>query len=174
MTQKILKAPLSLSIEKEYNHLISVLQKVPSDVLEHKVLEGTAGPMSIRDSIAYLIGWGTLLIGWYEAGIRGELPQMPGAGFTKWDYRGVAHYFYVHYRYESFQEQHIQLNSIVENILALVEKEYAVGHLDSLGVWAWCVLPSGKQWPLSKWITVNTGAPYKRTAQSIQRFLKTR
>lgn len=41
--------------------------------------------------------------------------------------------------------------------------------LDQRGIWAWCTLASGKQWPLSKWIRVKTASPYKRAVQLIKK-----
>ena len=52
--------------------------------------------------------------------------------------------------------------TIVIEIVQIVEQESVSGNLDKLGVWKWCNLKSGKQWPLRKWIRVNTIAPYKR------------
>ena len=54
----------------------------------------------------------------------------------------------------------------------MVKKEHETGNLNKIGVWPWCTLASGKQWPLSKWIRVNTVSPYKRAASMIRKFLK--
>jgi hypothetical protein len=47
-------------------------------------------------------------------------------------------------------------------IIAIMEMESCSGNLDRFGVWGWCTLKSGKQWPLKKWIVVNSLSPYKR------------
>jgi hypothetical protein len=60
----------------------------------------------------------------------------------------------------------------VDRIVEIIETEFAAGTLDTLGVWPWCTLRSGKQWPLSKWIQINTVAPFKRAQQLIKKMIK--
>ena len=129
--------------------------------------------MSVADLVAYQIGWDKLLIDWYEAGLEGKMPLMPGEGFARWDYVGLAKHFYAKYAYDSGPEQLKKLHNVVLLIIEIVEKEYKSGNLDKMGVWLWCTLRSGKQWPLSKWIMVNTVAPYKRAVSLVKKFLKT-
>lgn len=128
--------------------------------------------VSIADIIAYQIGWATLLIGWYEAGSEGRKPRMPSEEFTTWDYAGLAQHFYTKYRYDNADTQLQGFYTRVRRIITIVETEYRNNNLDALNVWNWCTLPSGKHWPLSKWITVNTVAPYKRAIRLINTFLK--
>ncbi len=154
---------LSNLILKEYQKLLIAVSRVPEHERTEKILEGTGGMVSVADVIAYQIGWGKLLIGWYEAGIKGEMPEMPDKGFSKWDYVGLARRFYA--KYDRNQEK--ELEKVVRRIVEIVEAESKTGNLEKLGVWPWCTLPSGKQWPLKKWITVNTSSPYKKAASLI-------
>lgn len=154
---------LSAIILKAYQKLVATVSRVPIQARTQKILAGTGGQVSVADLIAYQIGWGTLLIGWYEAGLKDEMPQMPGDGFTKWDYVGLARHFYAKYN----RDQERELEKVVKRIVEIVEAESKTGNLDKLGVWPWCTLPSGKQWPLKKWITVNTSSPYKRATSII-------
>jgi hypothetical protein len=132
------------------------------------VIDGTGGKVSVRDIIAYQIGWGKCVIRWVEAGERGEMPTMPGDGFSKWDYTAIAQHFYQSYHYKDVDEQMKIFHLVVFHILEIVEREHLANQLDQLGIWDWCTLPSGKKWPLAKWIRVNTVSPYKRAAQLIQ------
>ena len=97
---------------------------------------------------------------------------MPGEGFLKWDYTGLAHRFYEKYLYDATTEQMSVFQETVSRILAIAEQEQETGNLDRTGVWSWCTLPSGKHWPLSKWIQVNTVSPYKRAAALIKKCTK--
>ena len=170
-----LKAPLSREIQREYNKLVNLIASIPVSLHILKQVEGTGGKVSITDLIAYQIGWGQCLIGWYESGIKGEVPIMPGEGFSKWDYTAIAQHFYQKYQYHNHNphnthnhdEQNQVFHQVVLKLLDIVEKEYASGNLDRIGVWSWCTLQSGKQWPLSKWIKINTSSPYKRAFQLI-------
>lgn len=167
-------APLSQAIQKEYNKLLKLVAKIPEKDRHAKLMDGNNnfGKISVNDIIAYQIGWGNLVIGWYQAGIRNQMPEMPGEGFATWDYEGLAHLFYRKYQYKNFDDQAKQFFRVVKQIIDIVEKEFATGNLDKEGVWSWCTLSSGSQWPLSKWITINTAAPYKSGAALIKKTFK--
>lgn len=171
MTSNLFKAPLSQEIQREYGRLINLITSIPVSSRVLKKIEGTGGKVSITDLIAYQIGWGKSLIGWYESGIKGELPLMPGEGFLTWDYTAIAQHFYQKYQYHHPDEQNQVFHQLVLQLLDIVEKEHQVGNLDRIGVWPWCTLQSGKQWPLSKWIKINTSSPYRRAFQLIKKAL---
>lgn len=163
-----MKGKLSQDIQREYSRLVRVVSSIPVSARLSKEIDGTGGKVSVVDLIAYQIGWGKCLIRWYEAGIEGKESVMPGDGFSTWNYTQIAKHFYEKYRYDSASEQEREFDSVVSQILNIVEKESQSGNLDQLGVWSWCTLQSGKQWPLSKWIRVNTVAPYKRASAGIE------
>jgi len=153
-------APLAKEIVTSYNRLLEVASSYSKR--HDKIFDFTGGMASVADIIAYHIGWGTLLISWYTKGLEGKQPEMPGAGYRKWDYTAIARHFYNTYAYSGSEEQLKAFQDIVTIIVDFVELSYKNGTLDKLGIWPWCTLASGKQWPLSKWVTVNTVAPYKR------------
>lgn len=74
----VLIASLSQEIQREYDKLINLIASIPVSSRILKQIEGTGGKVSITDHVAYQIGWGKCLIGWYESGIKGEVPIMPG------------------------------------------------------------------------------------------------
>ncbi|MBA3721112.1 MAG: ClbS/DfsB family four-helix bundle protein [Parachlamydiaceae bacterium] len=159
--------PLGLSVIFAYNKLIKTISTISIELCESKYIEGTGGIVSVRDLVAYQIGWGKLVIYWYNAGKLKRVPDMPGEGFTAWDYVGLAKHFYVKYHLKSLIEQLQEFYQIVAEILSIIELESSEGNLDKVGVWSWCTLKSGKHWPLSKWIQVNTISPYKRASKLI-------
>ncbi len=159
---------LSQDIRREYDRLVNGIAAIPLSLRTLKKIDGTGGKVSVADLIAYQIGWGKCLIRWYEAGIKGIMPDMPGEGFTKWNYVAIARHFQKKYQYDSADEQMALFHLVVLRILEIVATEDQTGNLDRLGVWPWCTLSSGKQWPLSKWIRVNTAAPYKRALSLIK------
>jgi hypothetical protein len=169
MTSNTLKAPLSREIKKEYDRLMNSIASIPVSFRNLKMIEGTGGTVSVTDLIAYQIGWGKCLIRWYESGIKGENPEMPGEGFLKWDYVAIAQHFYTKYQYDRIDQQEQAFHQVVSQLVNIVEKELQSGNLEQIGVWSWCTLLSGKQWPLCKWIRVNTSAPYKRAYSAIRK-----
>jgi hypothetical protein len=167
------KNSLKSSLQAEYGTLLKTIAQVPFKLHKIKAIDGTESKVSISDLIAYQIGWGTLLISWYAAGIEGKMPEMPGDGFKDWDYVGLAQRFYAKYQYADAKEQLDALYKITQTILKIIDTEDQKGNLDKLGVWQWCTTETGQQWPLSKWIEMNTVAPYKRATALIRKFAKT-
>lgn len=163
------KSPLSKSIVKEYNKLIKLLENITDTNYNLNLVEGTGGKVSVNNLIAYQIGWGNLLISWYNNGINDKILIMPGDGFSSWDYVGLAKHFCQKYKYANQNEQIKAFNTIVLQIVDIVEHEFITENLDKIGIWSWCELASGKQWPLSKWVQVNTVAPYKRASGLIRK-----
>ena len=162
-------APLAKEVIKEFNRLMSLVCAYSLELRRENNINFTGGKVSIVDLIAYQIGWGTLLVGWYEAGLKGEVPQMPGEGFFKWDYVGLAKHFYKKYRFDGGKKQEKEFHKIVQKIIGIIEHEHQSKNLDKEGVWDWTILSSGKKWPLNKWIRVNTIAPYKRAIRLIKK-----
>lgn len=163
-----MKIDLAQNIQVAYDKLITSVQRVPFTKRADRSIAGSGGQVSIVDLIAYQIGWGQCLISWYTAGINSEQPVMPGDGFTKWEYAKIAQSFYQKYAYDGAVQQLAVFATVVVQIIAIATEEQKRGKLDQLGVWSWCTLATGKQWPLSKWIQVNTVAPYRRAAQLIK------
>jgi hypothetical protein len=100
-----LKPPLAISVLKEYHKLMMLFAQIPPKLRTKKLIEGTGEMVSSTDLIAYQIGWINLLIGWYEAGLAHQMPDMPGDGFKNWDYTGLAQHFYKKYQFDGAQEQ---------------------------------------------------------------------
>lgn len=168
-SKKASPTDFSREIRLEYDRLKDSVAAIPVSQRELKLLDGTGGKVSVIDLIAYQIGWSKCLIRWYEAGLQGKYPEMPGDGFSQWSYVEIAKHFYKKYRYDGAEEQMKILDELVLNILTIVNQEAKNDQLDQIGVWAWCTLRSGKSWPLSKWIQVNTVAPYKRAIKLIKK-----
>lgn len=162
-----MKQNLLQEIQNAYDRLVKIVTCAAPSVRNLKIIDGT-GKVSISDIIAYQIGWGKCLIRWYEAGIQGKMPEMPGEGFSTWNYLAIAQHFYQTYQFDSADEQMRMFHYVVSRILEIVETEDQTGNLDKTGVWEWCTLSSGKHWPLSKWVRVNTASPYKRATQLIK------
>lgn len=164
-----MKSNLIQDIQNAYDRLAKIVTHIAPPARTLKIIDGTGGKVSVSDIIAYQIGWGKCVVRWYEAGIQGKMPEMPGEGFLTWDYLGIAQHFYQIYQFDSADGQMRIFHQVVLRILEIVEAEDQTGNLDRTGIWPWCTLSSDKQWPLSKWIRVNTTSPYKRATQSIKR-----
>ena len=81
------------SILKAYEKLIKNIDQAPAEDFHIKKFSGTGGKVSVADLLAYQIGWGNMLINWYEKGKKEELFIMPGEDFKTWDYISIAKHF---------------------------------------------------------------------------------
>lgn len=163
---------LSTELIESFEGLSNTLIGLTNEQFFEKNLNGTGGVVSIADILSYQIGWGHLLIKWYEHGVKNEQMTMPGDGFSKWNYNAIAKHFYQKYSCLTPEQLKKELVTVITRIIEIIEYEFSLGHLDKIAVWAWCQLPSGINWPLSKWIRVNTISPYKRATKIIKKSLK--
>lgn len=75
------KADLLLAIEQERTALEASLEKLTT---EEMVEPGVIGEWSVKDVLAHLVEWEQMALGWYRAGLRGEIPELPAPGY-KWN-----------------------------------------------------------------------------------------
>lgn len=61
-------------LEKEFNNLTEIQREAI----------GTPTDWAPKDIVAHLHEWTTMILGWYEAGLQGEVPPLPAPGF-KWN-----------------------------------------------------------------------------------------
>lgn len=90
------KAELLKAIEVQFAKLMRELEKVPDDKYREPTLDAhTKGTtMSVGDLVAYLIGWGELVVKWIDRDQRGEPVDFPETGY-KWNELGkLAQKFY--------------------------------------------------------------------------------
>ncbi len=73
------KNALLEEIEREHRRLEQNLAFLTDDQLTEA---GVVGDWSVKDLLAHLTAWENLFLGWYRAGLRGEVPQTPAPGFT--------------------------------------------------------------------------------------------
>jgi uncharacterized protein (TIGR03083 family) len=74
------KDELLVAIDRERGELETLLATLtPAQMSE----PGIVGDWSVKDVLAHLIEWEQMCLGWYAAGLRGEIPPLPAPGF-KW------------------------------------------------------------------------------------------
>jgi hypothetical protein len=75
------KTQLLKAIEVEYAKLETELNRLSDD---QKQAVSTPTTWSVKDIIAHLHEWSSMVQSWYEAGLRDEVPPLPAPGF-KWN-----------------------------------------------------------------------------------------
>ena len=75
------KKDLLAAIEKERGALETFLETLTPEQMNEP---GVVGEWSVKDVLSHVIEWEQMCLGWYKAGLRGEVPALPALGF-KWN-----------------------------------------------------------------------------------------
>lgn len=165
MAIPINKTTLINAIVVNYAKLTVELKSIPSDLTEIKSLDGHTKntQMSINDLIAYLVGWGQLVLKWNTKKDNQQNVDFPETGF-KWNELGLlAQQFYKDHEHDSFEILIEKLNKTVDQILSLIDNktDETLYHL-----------PWYEKWTLGRMIQLNTSSPYKNARDRIRKWKK--
>jgi len=147
------RGALLQAIDESYAKLARELDGIPIERVEERSLEGHAKStlMSVRDLVAYLTGWGELVLKWHAGRQAGATVDFPETGF-KWNELGrLARKFYGDYDGLTYDELRLRLAQSKDRIRAVVadtpdEALYGV---------AWY-----EKWTLGRMVQFNTASPY--------------
>ena len=159
------KDELLKAIVDNYKKLKTELATIPIDLTEKKELEGHSKNtlMSINNLVAYLIGWGQLVLKWNYRKSKGLEVDFPETGF-KWNELGLlAQKFYKDYEKEDFKTLNEKLNKTTSEILKLIESK-TNGELYEM-VWY-------EKWTFGRMIQLNTSSPFKNAKDRIRKWKK--
>tara|TARA_R110002167_G_scaffold79017_1_gene218371 strand:+ start:213 stop:728 length:516 start_codon:yes stop_codon:yes gene_type:complete len=138
-----------LSIPQEYSRICEIEGNVKNTCI------------SICDTLAYLIGWGELVLKWYEGQSKNRPVDFPETGF-KWNQLGqLAQHFQYQYRDTNFADLLSKWIKVTSNILALI------GNLDDQELYG---KPWYDKWTLGRMIQFNTSSPMKNVRIKVRRF----
>lgn len=159
------KEELVKAIVDNYKKLTTELSTIPFDLTTNKELDGHSKHtvMSINDLVAYLVGWGQLVLKWYDKKSKGLEVDFPETGF-KWNELGqLAQKFYKDYEKENFKTLTSQLDKMTNDMLKLIESKtnkelYEVAWYD--------------KWTFGKMIQLNTASPFKNAKDRIRKWKK--
>ena len=159
------KEELLHSILGNYEKLKTELAGIPSELAGIRALEGHSKNtvMSVNNLLAYLVGWGQLLLKWSDRKDKGLDVDFPETGF-KWNELGrLAQKFYQDYEQDDFQTLISKLDNTTYEVLKLVESKTN----NELYELAWY-----DKWPLGKMIQLNTTSPFKNAKDRIRKWKK--
>ena len=161
------KDELLKAILDNYKKLITELSSIPIELTTSKELEGHSKNtlMSIKDLVAYLVGWGQLVLKWNDNKNKGLEVDFPETGF-KWNELGqLAQKFYSDFEDESFKTLLVKLDKTTNDILKLIESKtnrelYETSWYD--------------KWPFGRMIQLNTSSPFKNAKDRIRKWKRTK
>ncbi len=62
-----------------YQKLTNYVEKLSPQEME---MTGVVGDWSVKDVLAHLAEWHEMVMHWYDSGLKGETPAVPGEGYT--------------------------------------------------------------------------------------------
>lgn len=157
------KAELILAITDNYIKLKKELSDIPVGQSELRELEGHSKNtvMSIKDLVAYLVGWGRLVIKWNDLKSKGQKVDFPDTGY-KWNELGLlAQKFYKDYEKENLNQLMIKLDITIKEIIQLIESKTNKELYET----AWY-----EKWTMGKMIQLNTASPFKNARARIRKW----
>ncbi|MBZ7921022.1 ClbS/DfsB family four-helix bundle protein [Ensifer adhaerens] len=159
------KAELLKAIEVQFAKLMRELEKVPDDKYREPTLDAhTKGTtMSVGDLVAYLIGWGELVVKWIDRDQRGEPVDFPETGY-KWNELGkLAQKFYGDSQALSASELLTRLRRSKKTLEAMIESR------DDHALYG---QPWYGKWTLGRMIQFNTSSPYANASGRLRKWKK--
>ena len=158
------KNELIQAISVSYEKLTLDYERVPNALTRSLGVEGNVKGtiISVCDTLAYLIGWGKLVLKWYDFSVKGKDIDFPETGY-QWNQLGaLAQAFQLEYKDWTFEKLKKEYQRVIQVILTLLHK------LDEHILYgeAWY-----KQWTLGRMIQFNTSSPMKNVRTKIRRFI---
>ena len=127
------KKDLLDAIKKERSALDEYIETL---TLEQMVEPNIVGNWSVKDVLAHLFAWMQMCIGWYNAGLRNEIPALPASGF-KWNQTPQLNQrIYEKYKDMSLDEVLAQFEASSHEILGIIQG-LSNDELFTAGYFAW-------------------------------------
>ncbi|GAK82562.1 DUF1706 domain-containing protein [Vibrio ponticus] len=157
------KDELELAINSIFPKLMADYRSIPESKVRQSGIEGNVKEtvISVSDTVAYLIGWGKLVLKWHHLSSQNQKVDFPETGY-KWNQLGLlAESFQQEYRDWPYDDLLIELETTVNEILLLIS---SLTDHELYGV-AWY-----EQWTLGRMIQFNTSSPMKNIRTKVRRF----
>ncbi len=159
------KEELATAISENYEKLKTELSAIPVKLTTGKELEGHAKNtlMSVNNLLAYLLGWGQLVLKWHDKKSKGLAVDFPETGY-KWNELGLlAQKFYKDYEKEDFKSLIKKLDKTTDEILKIIASK-SNKELYEMGWY--------EKWTFGKMIQLNTASPFKNAKDRIRKWKK--
>ena len=159
------KQELHRAIELIFDKLLVDYSSIPEEFSRRIAVEGNVKGTEISacDTLAYLIGWGKLVLKWHRLKESGQWVDFPETNF-KWNELGaLAQSFHYEYRQWNYSDLIAQFKITTADILVLID---SLNNHELYGV-AWY-----EKYTLGKMIQFNTSSPMKNMRTKIRKFKK--
>ncbi|WP_330654329.1 ClbS/DfsB family four-helix bundle protein [Faecalicatena faecalis] len=125
-----------------------------------------------REMLAYQLGWMGLIRGWDSDELAGKEVITPAPGY-KWNQMSAIYEgFYATYNAQSLSELKQMYKQAVADLLNWLQ-DFSDDELFQPGGRKWAQ-STPSNWPIWKWIHINTAAPFKTFRSKIRKWKKVR
>jgi len=159
------KEALLSAIEITYQQLKAELESIPAEKANEKTLTGHVQNtnISVCNIVAYLIGWGTLVLKWHHKKQKNETVVFPEEGY-KWNQLGLlAQKFYADYAHLDFIHLLKKLDETSKEIKGIIHQHNNEQLYETL----WY-----NKHTLGRMIQLNTSSAYKNARIRIRKWKK--
>ena len=160
------KDELIMAINTSYQKYITEFTDIPNHLKDKRIAEVDRTP---AENLSYQLGWLTTLLDWEGNEKAGKHVDVPAKGY-KWNNLGdLYHSFYATYSDYSLEALITLLNARVAAICNLVVSlPEDILFEPNKRQWA----TTNAQWPVWKWIHINSVAPFKTFRTKIRKWKK--
>ena len=153
------------AINTIFPKLMADYRTVPVELARLCTIEGNVKgtAISVSDTVAYLIGWGKLVLKWHRLTSQNQDVDLPETGF-KWNQLGLlAQHFQHHYRDWSYVALLNELDATVNQLSELIN---SLSNDELYGA-DWY-----ETYTLGRMIQFNTSSPMKNMRTKVRRFIR--
>lgn len=169
MQEYISKEALTEEIKKTAAQFIGEFEDVADEDSDLR-LEGV--DRTPREMIAYQLGWMALIHGWDCDELVGKEVITPAPGY-KWNQMGAIYEgFYASYSTQSLAELKQMYRQAVSGLIDWLQG-FSDEELFQSGGRKWAS-STPSNWPIWKWVHINTAAPFKTFRSKIRKWKKLR
>lgn len=157
------KEELLKAICSQFEKLHGLLGQLPSDSSNLPTMDGhrKGSKITVKDLVAYLLGWNKLVLKWLDFDAKGQPIDFPETGF-KWNELGrLAERFYADYENVPLGTLIAELNNAKIQIIDEIEKR---SNAELYGN-QWY----GK-WTMGRMIQFNTSSPYSNAYNRLRKW----
>ncbi|KXF82047.1 ClbS/DfsB family four-helix bundle protein [Enterovibrio coralii] len=159
------KSELEIAIRDTFIKLEKDYVSIPAERTRLLEVEGNikGTQISVCDTLAYLIGWGHLVLKWHALKKANQAVDFPETGY-KWNQLGeLATHFHQRYETWSYGALLDEWRNVVADILLVIASE---SNRSLYGE------PWYEQWTMGRMIQFNTSSPMKNMRTKVRRFKK--
>ncbi|MHA2207902.1 MAG: ClbS/DfsB family four-helix bundle protein [Candidatus Thorarchaeota archaeon] len=127
---------------------------------------GVIGEWSVKDIMAHLFDWEQRFLGWYEAGLRGEVPETPSPGLKWSQLRILNQEVFEKHRDRTLDDVKAEFQSSYERVLDTVS---GIPEEDMFKVGRFAWTGNGT---IAGFILANSASHYRWAKTRIRRWMK--